>query len=192
MGFFTLLQAAGEAAQSTNGGAGSASSTMGFLTTVVPFLLIIAIFYFFLIRPQSKKQKETEKMIEALKKGDKIVTIGGVHGVISSTKEKTVIVKVDDNCKIEFSKTAIAGLDAAANPITNKNDEKVTEKKDAKTNKSETNSKDTKDSKESTGDKPKKSTKSKTVTENTTDAVTKDEQPSATASNEDVKGDKNE
>ena len=71
-------------------------------------IAIFAIFYFFLIRPQNKKQKETEKMIAALKKGDKVVTIGGIHGVISSTKEKTVVVKVDDNTKIEFNRTAIA------------------------------------------------------------------------------------
>ena len=51
-------------------------------------------------------------MINALKKGDKIVTIGGIHGTVTSTKEKTVIVKVDDNCKIEFSRSAIAGVES--------------------------------------------------------------------------------
>ena len=71
------------------------------LMTVVPFALIFIIFYFFLIRPQNKKQKETEKMIAALKKGDKVVTIGGIHGVVASTKEHTIIVKVDDGAKIE-------------------------------------------------------------------------------------------
>lgn len=95
-------------------GADSASTTMSFVSTIVPFVLIIAIFYFFLIRPQNKKQKETEKMIAALKKGDKVVTIGGIHGVVSSTKEKTVIVKVDDNCKIEFNRSAIAGVETDA------------------------------------------------------------------------------
>jgi preprotein translocase subunit YajC len=65
------------------------------------------IFYFLLIRPQQKKQKEMKKMLEALKKGDKIVTIGGVWGTISEVKEKTVIVKVDDNTKLEFSRDAI-------------------------------------------------------------------------------------
>ncbi len=96
--FFSLLQTSGNAAQ----GGGS------MLMTVLPFILIIAIFYFFIIRPQNKKQKETEKMINALKKGDKVVTIGGIHGVVSSTKEKTVIVKVDDNTKLEFNRSAIA------------------------------------------------------------------------------------
>ena len=81
------------------------------MMTVMPFILIIAIFYFFIIRPQNKKQKETQKMIDALKKGDKVVTIGGIHGVVASTKEKTVIVKVDDNTKIEFSRSAISGVE---------------------------------------------------------------------------------
>lgn len=94
MSYISLLQAA----------AGSGSMLM----SVLPFGLIILIFYFFIIRPQNKKQKETEKMLAALKKGDKIVTVGGIHGVISSTKEKTVIVKVDDNTKIEFSRAVIA------------------------------------------------------------------------------------
>ncbi|MCQ2591594.1 MAG: preprotein translocase subunit YajC [Treponema sp.] len=83
----------------------------GFLGTIVPFLLIIVIFYFFLIRPQNKKQKETEKMLNALKKGDKVITIGGIHGTVSSVKEKTVIVKVDENTKLEFNRTAISSVE---------------------------------------------------------------------------------
>lgn len=104
MSFISFLQ--------TANGASSASTSGSFITTLVPFVLIIVIFYFFLIRPQNKKQKETQKMIDALKKGDKVVTIGGIHGVVSSTKEKTVIVKVDDNTKIEFTRTAIASVES--------------------------------------------------------------------------------
>lgn len=78
--------------------------------SILPILLIFVIFYFFIIRPQNKKQKETEKMIAALKKGDKVVTIGGIHGTVAQTKEKTVIVKVDDNTKIEFLRSAIASV----------------------------------------------------------------------------------
>ena len=98
--------------QTASGSAPSASGPMGILTSVVPFIALIAIFYFFLIRPQNKKQKETEKMLSALKKGDKVVTIGGIHGVISSVKEKTVIVKIDDNCKVEFNRSAISGVES--------------------------------------------------------------------------------
>ena len=76
-------------------------------------LMIVAMFvimYFFMIRPQNKKQKEMEKMLSALKKGDKVVTIGGIHGVVSSVKENTIIVKVDDDCKIEFNRSAISSV----------------------------------------------------------------------------------
>ena len=96
MPFISLLQAA------------SATGSGSLLMTVLPLALIFVIFYFFMIRPQNKKQKETEKMIAALKKGDKVITIGGIHGTVSSTKEKTVIVKVDDNTKIEFLRSAIS------------------------------------------------------------------------------------
>ena len=99
MSFVPLLQAGAPAAGQGN-----------MLMSVVPFILIIAIFYFFIIRPQNKKQKETEKMINALKKGDKIVTIGGIHGTVTSTKEKTVVVKVDSNAQIEFSRSAISAV----------------------------------------------------------------------------------
>ena len=69
---------------------------------------MIAIFYFLLFRPQRKQESEAKKMLEALKKGDKIMTYGGIYGVVSSIKDNSVIVKVDENTKIEFTKTAIA------------------------------------------------------------------------------------
>ncbi|MCQ2582882.1 MAG: preprotein translocase subunit YajC [Treponema sp.] len=103
MSFIPFLNGAATAPENVGG--------LGMLGSFAPLLIIIVIFYFFLIRPQSKKQKETEKMLKALKKGDNVVTIGGIHGVISSVKEKTVIVKVDDNCKIEFNRSAIASVE---------------------------------------------------------------------------------
>ncbi len=84
--------------------------TMQMLSTLVTFGLVFLIFYFLIIRPQNKKQKEAKAMIAAMKKGDKIVTIGGAHGVITLVKEHTVIVKVDDSTKIEFSKSAIQAV----------------------------------------------------------------------------------
>ena len=78
------------------------------LFMLLPLVLILVIMYFFMIRPQNKKQKETEKQIAALKKGDKVITIGGIHGTVAQAKEKTLVIKVDDNCKIEFNRTAIA------------------------------------------------------------------------------------
>jgi preprotein translocase subunit YajC len=93
-----------------DGGSGaSAPAYMQFL----PLIFIVAIFYFFMIRPQSKKQKETQRMLNALKKGDKVVTIGGIHGVVQSVKDGTVIVKVDENTKIEFTRSAVSQVNPA-------------------------------------------------------------------------------
>ena len=94
-----------------SGAAGSASTSGSLIGSLLPFLLIIVIFYLFLIRPQNKKQKETQKMLDALKKGDKVITIGAIHGTVSSVKENTVTVKVDDDCKLEFNRTAISSVE---------------------------------------------------------------------------------
>ena len=72
--------------------------------------LIFGVMWFFMIRPQKKQQKELENFRNSLKKGDKVVTIGGIHGTVSSVKENTVVVKVDDSAKIEFDRKAIAAV----------------------------------------------------------------------------------
>jgi preprotein translocase subunit YajC len=90
--------------------AGEAAGPAGLLTSFLPFIAIIGIFYFLIIRPQNKKRKETEKMLGALKKGDKVVTIGGLYGTIQSVKETTVILKVDDNVKLEFLRSAVSSV----------------------------------------------------------------------------------
>jgi preprotein translocase subunit YajC len=93
------------------GGEGSPGSS---LFSFLPLVAIIAIFHFLILRPQNKKQKETQKMLSALKKGDRVVTIGGIHGVIQSLKENTVIVKVDENVKLEFNRSAISSVSSQA------------------------------------------------------------------------------
>ncbi len=94
------------------------ASAFGQYGIMLPLLAVFAIFYFLLIRPQKKEQQKTEKMIAQLQKGDKIITIGGIHGVVSSTKEKTLIIKVDENCKIEINRSAVGVVlkDEAAKP----------------------------------------------------------------------------
>ncbi len=84
----------------------------GGLTAMLPFLLIFVIIYFFMIRPQTKKQREKQQMLDALKKGDKVVTIGGIHGTIAGLKDKgkTVVLKVDKNVELTLTRSAIAGL----------------------------------------------------------------------------------
>jgi preprotein translocase subunit YajC len=73
----------------------------------VPFIFIFIIMYFVMFRPQKKRQEQQQKLISALKTGDRVVTNSGIHGLISNVKETTVIVKVADNVKIEMEKSAI-------------------------------------------------------------------------------------
>ena len=84
----------------------------GGLLSFLPFLLIMAILYFFMLRPQAKKQKDKNLMVANLKKGDKVITIGGIVGTISGFKEKgkLVTVKVDSNTTLTLNKSSIAGL----------------------------------------------------------------------------------
>jgi preprotein translocase subunit YajC len=72
--------------------------------------VIFAIIYFLMIMPQRKKQKETQNMLNNMKKGDKIVTVGGLLGVVGNVKETTVMVKISDSTVVEFRKSAIASI----------------------------------------------------------------------------------
>jgi len=68
---------------------------------------ILVVFYFFMIRPQMKRQKDEKKFRENIKKGDKVVTIGGMHGKIASVEDDSVLLEVDENVKLRFEKAAI-------------------------------------------------------------------------------------
>lgn len=74
----------------------------------ITLILIFVIFYVLLILPQQRRQKQHRKMVEALRKGDKVITMGGVHGVIMHVGEHTVTLKVNENVKLEVSKHAIS------------------------------------------------------------------------------------
>jgi preprotein translocase subunit YajC len=90
----------------TPGGGGEGS----LVSTLLMFALIIGIFYFMILRPQQKRQKEREKMLGAVKKGDKIITAGGLHGTIAGIDEKTVLIQVADNVKLKFDRSAVASI----------------------------------------------------------------------------------
>ncbi|ABB23047.1 preprotein translocase subunit YajC [Pelodictyon luteolum] len=83
------------------------------LVQLVPLVLIFVVFYFFMIRPQQKKQKDREKVLESLKRGDRVVTIGGIHGTVAGidTEKKTVLVQVSENTKIKFDRSAVANIE---------------------------------------------------------------------------------
>ena len=78
------------------------------LVQFFPFIAIIMIFYFLVIKPEKDKQKERKERLGQLKKNDQIVTAGGVHGTIVNVKTATVIVRIDDNVKVEIDKEAVA------------------------------------------------------------------------------------
>ena len=94
MNTFTLLQAA----QPAQGGGWS---------MWIMLLLIFVVMWFFMIRPQRKQQKELENFRNSLKKGDKVVTIGGIYGTVCEIKENNVLIEVDNNVKIRVSKQAL-------------------------------------------------------------------------------------
>src|SRR5256885_1212896 len=78
----------------------------------IPIILIIVVFYFFMIRPQLKKSKDQKKYMEELKKGDKIVTIGGIHGKIAEINDTTFIIEVEGGNKLKIQKNAVS-MDAS-------------------------------------------------------------------------------
>jgi preprotein translocase subunit YajC len=77
----------------------------------VPIVLIFAIFYFVLIAPMRKRQKALQQLIENLKKGDRVITNGGLYGSVAAVEEKWVVLKVADNVKLRVAKSAISGLE---------------------------------------------------------------------------------
>jgi preprotein translocase subunit YajC len=78
------------------------------ISSFMPLIVIFVIFYFFLIRPQQKKAKDHQKMINELKKDDKVITAGGIFGVVSSVKGEIIEVKIAENVKVQISKGSIS------------------------------------------------------------------------------------
>ena len=103
--FFLLAQAAAPAGP---------EQQPSIFMSMMPLVFIFVIFYFLLIRPQQKKAKEHSKLVSSLKTGDEVVTNAGIHGVISNVKEKTVIIKIADNVKVEFDRAAVAAVEKSA------------------------------------------------------------------------------
>jgi preprotein translocase subunit YajC len=91
---------------------GGQGGTGGMILGFLPILLIFLIFYFLVLRPQTKRAKDLQKSIEALKQGDRILTTGGVYGTFVSDKDggAVFVIKIAENVKVEVAKTAIAGV----------------------------------------------------------------------------------
>ena len=93
-------------AQAAPGGQGTGT----FISMLVPMGLILIIFYFLLIRPANKKQKALQAMIDSLKSGDKVITTGGIHGVVAGITDEIIQLRVAPNVKIDVSRSAVAAL----------------------------------------------------------------------------------
>ena len=100
MNFLTL------ATEAAAGGGG----LQGMLVSFGPFILIIVVMYFLLFRSQSKKAKERQKMLDAIRAGDKVLTSGGIIGVVASIKEKTMSIKISENVKVEVMRSSVNGV----------------------------------------------------------------------------------
>ena len=78
------------------------------ILNIVFLVTIFVIFYFFMVRPQNKKRKELQNMRDTLKKGDSVVTIGGIHGKVAEVKDSTIVLSIDQNVKIKVDKSAVS------------------------------------------------------------------------------------
>lgn len=114
-------------AQTTTTTVQAATSSGNVLMQFLPFFLIMAVFYFLLIRPQQKKFDEQAAMISALKKGDRVITSGGIVGVVAKADDKDyIMVEIADNVRVKVQRSSISGL---VPPVTG-NDNKEAAKKD--------------------------------------------------------------
>lgn len=85
--------------------------------SIAPLIFVFVIFYFLLIRPQQKRAKEHAQLVAAIKTGDKVITSSGIHGIVANVKDKTVLVKVADNVKLEFDRASITSIEKASDPV---------------------------------------------------------------------------
>lgn len=99
---FFLLQAA----------AGKSSSPTGMLSMLLPFILMFVVMYFLILRPQKRKEKDRKALLSRVKKNDRVVTAGGVHGIVTSVRENDLILRIDDakDVKVKVDRSAIVTL----------------------------------------------------------------------------------
>lgn len=103
--FVTEAFAMGPAPQGTQ-----PAGVQGLIASLLPLILIFVIFYFLLIRPQQKKAKEHKQMLDNLKRGDKVITVGGLYGLVEAVTDTTVTLKIAENTKVKVAKAYIAAL----------------------------------------------------------------------------------
>jgi preprotein translocase subunit YajC len=128
MNFLSLISAAlivpiATAATFAQGQGGAAPHAAGGFGSILPMMILMfVIIYFLMIRPEQKKQKDRQEMMKNLKKGDKVVTAGGITGIVGNVKEDTVMVKIAENTVVEFTRSAVNSI------VQPKSDDKSVEK----------------------------------------------------------------
>jgi preprotein translocase subunit YajC len=108
--FFWSTAAMAQTGVPGGGGMNPGAPKSSMLPSFVLMLVLILIMYFMIMRPQMKKQKQVQEMLKALKVGDRVVTSGGIYGNVVGLKDDTVVLKIDDNVKVELARHAVAGV----------------------------------------------------------------------------------
>lgn len=103
-----------ELAYALGGGAGGTGGQGGGLGAFVPLILMFAIFYFLLIRPQQKKAKHHKQLLASIKKGDRVVSSGGLHGVVTGITDEVVTMEIAPKIRVKVSRNSIAGVTGKA------------------------------------------------------------------------------
>lgn len=115
--------------------AGKQSSPGGMLSMLLPFILMFVVMYFLILRPQKRKEKERKALLSRVKKNDRVVTAGGIHGLVTSVRENEVIVRVDDakDVKLKVDRSAIVTvLEVSHDEDIEESKEAIKESKEAK------------------------------------------------------------
>ena len=104
--------------------AGGSAGGFEMLTSIAPFILVFIVMWFLLIRPQQKKQKEHRSMVAALKRGDRVVTNGGIYGQVSHVADDHLMVEIADGVKIKIVRDAVAAVPGKPEPVKKEKEEK--------------------------------------------------------------------
>ena len=91
----------------------SSDSTIAFLINILPIAAIFAVFYFLVIAPANKQKRKTQEMLNSLKKGDRVVTSGGIYGTVQGVEPEVVYLKIAENVKVKVARSAVTGLVSA-------------------------------------------------------------------------------
>ena len=91
------------------GGEGGAEGGSGWTSTIIFLVLIVAVFYFLMIRPQRKRQKQHEELVQELQKGDQVITAGGIYGTIESLSQDSIVIKIESGATIRVARGSVIG-----------------------------------------------------------------------------------